>query len=102
MKSRPPVVYVMNKSAHDYTAAKSYGKLVYLTDKQVNRFATTNMHRHLIRALEHSDPEDYLLLTALTVLNVIAACIFAQKHKQLNLLIYQAKSNTYIARRLIF
>jgi len=99
---RPPIVYIMNKSSHDFSGASEYGRFVFLTDTQVNRFATTNMYRHLTYKLKNSLEHDYLLVTSLTTLNMVTACIFVQRHKRLNLLIYRMKDNSYVKRVLIF
>lgn len=97
-----PIVYVINKAAHDFSQAERFGELCYLTDKPVNRYATNKMFRTFADVMELSGPEDYILVTSLSVMNIIAAAIFVQKHKKLNLLIHKTETNTYVERRLDF
>lgn len=95
-----PTVYIINKAVHDFSAAKMYGDLHYLTNKPINRYATNKIFRHFHNILDKSEPEDYLLITSLNVMNIIAAAIFVLKHKKLNLLIHKTDNNTYVERRL--
>lgn len=83
-----PIVYVVNRGPHDYSDAEAYGELVFCTDGPVDRFDTAQMFRELSEAMKESAPEDYILLTSLTSLCVVAAAIFAAKHKCLNLLLH--------------
>lgn len=93
-------VYVLNKSSHDFSGAEQYGKLYYLSEGPINRFATNKMYRLFSEGLEKSHKEDYILLSGLTVMAVIACVIFVTKHKCLNLLIFRAETHTYAERRL--
>ena len=89
-------VYVINKSAHDFTSAEKYGKLIYCTDGRMNRFATNDMIRKFQDAMRNSCKEDYLLLCSLNVMNSLACAVFAKKHGTLNLLLY--KDGEYVER----
>lgn len=93
-------VYIVNKGAHDYSAAKQYGDLVYLSNKPINRYATNNIYRIFIPILECSHQDDYILITSLNVMNVIACSIFVLMHGKLNLLIHRPKTNSYVDRKL--
>ena len=99
MKSK---IYVINRAAHDYSGAERWGKLVYLSDGPVNRYATNKIYRAFEDVLSESSPEDYILLTGLTVMSSIATAIFAHKHSRLNLLIFRPNTHTYAERRLVF
>jgi hypothetical protein len=93
-------VYIINKSSHDFSGAVKYGELIYLSEGPINRFATNKMYRLFADGMKKSNKEDYLLLSGLTVMAVIASVIFVAKHKCLNLLIFRANSFTYAERRL--
>lgn len=95
-----PKVYIINKALHDFSAAKRYGSLHYLSEKPMDRYATNNIFRKFYRILSKSNEEDYILITSLNTMNIIACVIFALKHKKLNLLIHKPKSNNYIERKL--
>lgn len=95
-----PNVYVTNKSGHDVSAAKMFGDLIFLSKGKQPRYATNNIYREFLPILECSEPKDYILLTGLTVMNVIACSIFSLKHGKLNLLIHRPKNNDYIERTL--
>jgi len=92
-------VYIVNKSSHNFSDAKRFGEILYLSEGSMNRYATNNMHRIFTRIMEDSNEEDYIVLCALNVMNSIACAIFAAKHKRLNLLLF--KAGVYIERNLI-
>lgn len=91
-------VYIINRSAHDFSDAKRFGELIFCTEGTVERFDTSQMFRELSEALSDSQPTDYLLLTSLPALCCVACAIFAAKHQCLNLLLHRADG--YIARSL--
>ena len=92
-------VYIVNKSAHDFSAAEKFGELVYITKGRLNRFAVNDMCRKTKQALEHSSPDDYIVPCSLNVLNAVACSVFARKHGRLNLLLF--KDGDYLERNLI-
>lgn len=95
-----PTVYITNKGAHNFDPAKKFGNIKYLSKGSMNRYSTNRMYRVFLEALEGSKEEDYLLPTGLSTMNLIAAVIFALKHKRLNLLLF--KDGGYVERSLIF
>ena len=92
-------VYIVNKSAHDFSAAEQYGELVYLSEGYMSRYATNNMHRVFKEVMEESGESDYIVPCSLNVMNSIACAIFAVKHGRLNLLLF--KNGSYIERNLV-
>ena len=94
-----PKVYVVNQAGHDFSAAERYGDIVFLSRGTQNKFAVGGMYRSFAEILEHSKPDDYLLTTGLTNMNVIAGAMLAYKHGKLNILLY--KSSRYIERRIV-
>lgn len=96
-----PNVYVINRSSHDFSDAQRFGTLIYLSDGNVNRFATNKIARFFAPVINASNPNDYILLTGLTVMTCIATGMFAYKHGRLNLLIHRA-NHTYAERRMVF
>ena len=92
-------VFIVNKSAHDFSPAEAFGEIVFLSEGSINRYATNNMHRKFSEILEDSLPDDHLVLCSLSVMNSIAGAIFAHKHGKLNLLLF--KDGSYIERNLV-
>ena len=91
-----PNVYIVNRSSHDFSAAESFGNIVYLSEGPMNRYSTNNMHRVFSELLIKSTSKDYIVPCALNVMNSIACAIFAHLHGGLNLLLY--KNGSYIER----
>lgn len=84
----PKKVFVINDSCHDYSEAESFGTLTFLTKGKINKLATARMYREFKTQLRDSSKEDYILLSSLTIMSVIACCIFTKMHNRLNLLIF--------------
>ena len=95
-----PTVYVVNKSYHDFSDARRYGPLVYLSEGKMSRYEPNKMAREFSAKLSESTEEDYLLLSGLSMMNLIAGICFVLKHKRLNLLLF--KNGRYLQRNLTF
>ena len=89
-------VYVVNKSAHDFSEANKYGTVIFLSEGSMNRYATNSMVRLFKSAMAESSADDYIVPCSLNVMNSIACAIFARKHGKLNLLLF--KDGSYIER----
>jgi hypothetical protein len=89
-------VFIVNKSSHDFSAAKHHGELIFLSEGPMNRYATNSMVREFGEAMKDSTAEDYIVPCSLNVMNSIACAIFAHKHGRLNLLLF--KEGSYIER----
>ena len=92
-------VYIVNKSAHDFSPAEEYGEIVFLSQGPMNRYSVNNMHRQFKEVMKDSCENDYIVPCSLNVMNSIASAIFAFKHGKLNLLLF--KSGSYIERNLV-
>lgn len=97
-----PTVWVINRSAHDYSGALRYGEIRHMTTGPFDRYATSRIFRAMSNVLAYSNPEDYILLNGLTVMACIACSIFAVKHNRLNLLLFRPADNSYVERSISF
>ena len=95
----PRTVFVTNKSGHDYTPAEQYGRLVYISEGQLDRFNLNEMYRLTASAIQYANEEDYILVTSLSVLNSIVCSVFARKFGRLNILLY--KNRRYVLRTIM-
>jgi len=93
-------VFVVNKSAHDFSDAERYGKLVFITEGRLNRFNINDMHRQASEVLKQSKPTDFIVPCSLNVLNSIVCSTFAVLHHRLNLLLF--KEGGYVERNIVF
>ena len=92
-------VFIPNLSSHDFSDAKRYGELVFITKGEQSKYNVNSMCRTWTGALAESEPTDYILLTSLSILCCIGCSVFSTKHGRLNLLLW--KGGKYIARELI-
>ena len=93
-------VYIVNKSAHNFSAAHDFGEVVFLSEGPMNRYSVNNMVRQFTDIMSGSDRDDYIVPCSLNVMNSIASAILAHKHGKLNLLLFKAGS--YIERNIVF
>lgn len=89
-------VFIVNRSSHNFGAAKKFGELIFLSEGTMSRYATNSMIRSFTDLMKDSSPDDYIVPCSLNVMNSIASAIFARKHGTLNLLLY--KDGSYIER----
>jgi hypothetical protein len=95
-----PTVFVVSKSSHDFSGAKKFGKIVYLSEGAMNRYQINNMVRQFEAKLENSSPTDFILPCGLSMMNSIACALFALKHGRLNILLF--KKGHYVERNMVF
>lgn len=94
-------VYVVNKSSHDFSPAKDFGELIFMSVGRLNRYATNDMARTFLEAMKDSEPEDYILPCSLNIANIVAGAVFAAKHGRINLLIFKPRTSEYVERILV-
>lgn len=95
-----PNVFLPNTGGgHDFSAAKSYGNLIPVTENTVNAYNTGVMLRAWRSALRSSGPDDWIVVTSLNSLCMIGAALFALKHRRLNLLLFSNRG--YQPRKII-
>lgn len=92
-------VFIINRGGHDYSDAKRFGKLVFISEGILNRYSVGRMYREAVEKLRDSTNEDYLLVSGLNIMNTIVGGILSRKHGRLNLLLF--RKNVYIERRII-
>jgi hypothetical protein len=98
-------ILVVNRSSHDFSPAEEYGSLVYMTDGALERFNTSKMYRLFKPYIDASSPDDYILITGMTIMNVIACSMFSAKHDKLNILIFKDQkggAGAYLEKTMVF
>ena len=95
-----PLVFVPNKSPHDYSKAWDFGDLVFCTQGELNNLDVLTMQSELEAAMEDAQPDDYILISSLSSLCGVACAIFAHRFGRLNLLLY--KNGRYVVKQLTF
>lgn len=94
-----PKVFVVNDGGHDYSDAERFGELVFCTEHVIRKDDTAQMFRELSESLSWAQSDDYLLVSSLTSLCMIAAGIMGDKFGELHLLIF--KDGQYVSRDII-
>jgi hypothetical protein len=93
-------VFIVNKSFHDFTEAKKYGEVVFLSEGPLDRYEVNNMARQFKELFKGSSPKDYIVLCSFSSMNAIACTIFGCMHGTLNLLLFK-QGKGYIERNLV-
>jgi hypothetical protein len=98
---RSPRVFIPNKSFHDYSDAKRYGTLIYLTDGKQSPSKIHHQYREVSEVMKDAQAGDYLLLSGPASLNAIAASILAFKFGRINYLVFDAFTGSYNSRPIL-
>lgn len=92
-------VYVVSNGGHDYSDAQRFGEVVFCTDGVIRKDDTAQMYREIHAALEEAKPDDFLLVSSLTSMCMVAAAILSDRFGELHLLLF--KDGQYISRDII-
>lgn len=92
-------VFIVNNGGHDYSDAERFGEIVFCTQAVIRKDDVAQMFREIDEALSWANRDDYILVSSLTSMCMVAAGIFAEKFGELHLLLY--KDGQYVARDLI-
>lgn len=95
-----PKVFIINKSGHDFSSARKYGELIYLTEGLLASYKSTLHYRQLADKMKDAKPDDYILITSIASVNCIAGWIVGTLGFPLNMLIHSSKDNRYVERKL--
>lgn len=96
-------VYLVNRSGHNFDAAEQYGTLVPITEGNFNIIRPDRDFYNLIENLKEFTEEDYLLLSGNVFVNALSiAALLHRKVTILNLLVYNAKNQSYVHHSLSF
>jgi len=98
-------VFIPNRSGHDFSAAESYGELVFVSEGYIKKYNIAEMYRLCAEVIEASDETDYILQTGLPTLFGVLCASFAFKHGRLNLLLHEVNTSMphgrYVERQLV-
>jgi hypothetical protein len=92
-------VFILNDGGHDYSASSKFGDPIICSEGAINKDDISQMYRVLSDALFDAQEKDYILVTSLTSLCMVASAIMANRFGQVHLLIY--RDGRYEARDLI-
>lgn len=92
-----PVVWVPNKSGHDFSdAQRRFGELKFLSRGKVNILDINSHYITFVEQMKDARPDDYLLVSSAGALCVLAAAILVEKFGQINMLVFS--DGKYIER----
>lgn len=84
-------VYITNYN-HEYLEAKDYGELVPITSGFVDLTSLDRVRSQVIEKIADSKPDDYVLVSGIATIVVIACLVWFHKHKQIRLMIWRRPS----------
>lgn len=93
-------VYVVNNANHNYSKAKQYGELVYVTKGKLPIFKTSTVRAMLEKGLVKFTKDDYLLISGPAIVSIMAATVLYNKFDTVKFLIFDAKQQDYVVRHL--
>ena len=88
-KKKRKKVFVVNRSGHDFSKADKFGDITFLSEGKIDPNQVTKMYREFVEAMKDSSPEDYLVITGLSIMSSVASACLAYKHGRINFLIFR-------------
>lgn len=86
-------VYVTNFAGHDYSKAEEYGELHWITRGYISFHSLDRVKYRICEALQDSQSEDWLLLSGIPMICVVAALYWNWKHTKCKILVHDKKRN---------
>lgn len=90
-----PKVWVVNWAGHDYSPAKEYGELNWLTRGYVSLGNLDRLFYTVAEAVSQTHKDDFLLPAGLAILNVVAAAVWLRIHGSIRILVWDQKHDHY-------
>lgn len=91
-------VYVANKGWHNYEAATRHGRLVFLTEKDVDLRHTSRLRGRILDQLKYMKPDDYILISGHPLINAEVFAIVTRMFGHVNYLYWEPFLNDYLQR----
>jgi len=98
---RSPKVFIPNKSYHDFSSARRFGELIFLTEGFQDRHKINDQYRRIVEKMKDAGPGDYLLISGPITLNAIAASIMAYRFGRITYLVYDAETGRYVSKPIV-
>ena len=96
-----PQVFAVQNKGYDMRPAEVYGTVHILFDGPVSDFFNTTGLAHTIKKkLELATKDDYLVLVGNVLANSIVMTVWMQRFGYVNLLLFDARTSTYVPRLL--
>lgn len=93
------VVFATNRSGeHDYSSAEKYGGVRFITIGNYPVFKTARLVEEIIKALVHSNPDDFLLYSGSGVVASLCTVIWLEMHKKVQMLMWDRTEKKYVLR----
>lgn len=88
------IVYIPNHAGHDYTAANKFGDVKVITTGRLEKYKLHEFYTLCEEELKEANEDDYILLSGLSSVCVIACSILSHRFGRLNILVY--KGDRYV------
>jgi len=84
-------VWIANFRGHDFSPAKKWGELKYITVGYVPKSSPDGLFFTVVKKIIETDAEDWLLPSGTIPMNVIIGAIWFFRHKKIKLLVWDRK-----------
>jgi len=92
-----PRVFIVNSSFHDFSEARKYGELIFLSEGKVDGLRINKYGRDFVDKLKDITTDDYIVCTSLQILNFLLGFIIGwKKLNRVNVLYYQQGEYVHI------
>lgn len=97
-KPRAAIAWVVNKGGHNYTDAERFGRLMPITTGTINPFNTDRLALLVSYRIKEADPNDFVVISGMPILNMIVAILWMARFEQMNVLQWSTTGNRYELR----
>jgi hypothetical protein len=94
-----PKVFVPHKGSHDYTKAKAFGDLIFLTEGLLFPRKVDLIYQQCLHGMIGAEMDDFLVVSGLPIVVSVASSILAERFGRVNYLIWAGSD--YVKRELV-
>ena len=88
-------VWIANYAGHPYDQAEKFGELTYITRGYVSLGNLDRLTYGVVERVLETEPDDYLLLSGLCIIGVLAALAMFTRHGRVQILHWDKKEEDY-------
>lgn len=95
MDARSVRVFVANYAGHDYAEAEPFGEIRYITKGFISFGNLDRVKYQIAESILNTTKDDWLLLSGVSIINVLSALLWYERHGIVKLLNYDKSGGKY-------
>lgn len=92
------MIWIPKSAGHSFSSAKKFGEARFVFEDSRDLFNPELLLERARGILQNSNPADFILLSGPQLMNIAVVFAFQERHGQVNLLLFQPRTDDYCVR----